>query len=155
MRVRAVHLLLPALALHATLVAAQVTAIRAGRVVDPDAGTIAQNQVILVEGGKITAIGGSVRIPSGATVIDLSRSTISPGLVEGAVGLAQLPFNIDQRIVFRVAPGNVVPKPPDGKIKLIRHISSSVVKKFRPIQCSTDIKTQAATNSGKNMISTC
>ncbi len=82
MRVRAVHLLLPALALHATLVAAQVTAIRAGRVVDPDAGTIAQHQVILVEGGKITAIGGSVKIPSGATVIDLSRSTISPGLVD-------------------------------------------------------------------------
>jgi imidazolonepropionase-like amidohydrolase len=82
MRVRVVHLLLPALALHATLVAAQVTAIRAGRVVDPDAGTIAQNQVILVEGGKITAIGGNVKIPSGAQVIDLSRSTISPGLVD-------------------------------------------------------------------------
>jgi imidazolonepropionase-like amidohydrolase len=82
MRVRAMHLLLLALALRATLAAAQVTAIRAGRVVDPDAGTIAQNQVILVEGGKITAIGGNVKIPSGATVIDLSRSTVSPGLVD-------------------------------------------------------------------------
>jgi imidazolonepropionase-like amidohydrolase len=82
MRVRAKHLLLLALALRATLAAAQVTAIRAGRVVDPDAGAIAQNQVILVEGGKITAIGGNVKIPSGATVIDLSRSTVSPGLVD-------------------------------------------------------------------------
>jgi imidazolonepropionase-like amidohydrolase len=82
MRVRVVRLLLPTLIFHATLAAAQVTAIRAGRVVDPDAGTIAQNQVILVEGGKITAIGGNVKIPSGATVIDLSRSTISPGLVD-------------------------------------------------------------------------
>lgn len=67
---------------HATLAVAQVTAIRAGKVVDPDAGTVAENQVILVEGGKITAIGGNVKVPSGAQVIDLSRSTVSPGLVD-------------------------------------------------------------------------
>jgi imidazolonepropionase-like amidohydrolase len=68
--------------LYATLATAQVTAIRAGKVVDPDAGTVAENQVILVEGGKITAIGGNVKVPSGAQVIDLSRSTVSPGLVD-------------------------------------------------------------------------
>jgi len=82
MRVPVIVTLLPVLALQSVLAAAQVTAIKAGRVVDPDAGTIAQNQVILVEGGKITAIGGNVKIPSGAQVIDLSRSTISPGLVD-------------------------------------------------------------------------
>jgi imidazolonepropionase-like amidohydrolase len=62
--------------------AAQVTAIRAGRVVDPDAGTSAVNQIILVEAGRITAIGAGLAIPPGATVIDLSASTISPGLVD-------------------------------------------------------------------------
>ena len=82
MRVPVIVTLLPVLALQSVLAAAQVTAIKAGRVVDPDAGTIAPNQVILVEGGKITAIGGNVKIPSGAQVIDLSRSTISPGLVD-------------------------------------------------------------------------
>jgi imidazolonepropionase-like amidohydrolase len=82
MRVPAVLSLLPVLLLQAATASAQVTAIKAGRVVDPDAGTSAQNQVILVEGGKITAIGGSVKIPSGAKVIDLSQSTISPGLVD-------------------------------------------------------------------------
>ena len=79
MRLRQTLLLaaiLPAMA------SAQVTAIRAGAVVDPDAGTTARNQVILVEGGRITAIGESVAIPAGATVIDLSTSTISPGLVD-------------------------------------------------------------------------
>ena len=82
MRVPVIVTLLPVLALQSVLAAAQVTAIKAGRVVDPDAGTIAPNQVILVEGGKITASGGNVKIPSGAQVIDLSRSTISPGLVD-------------------------------------------------------------------------
>lgn len=59
-----------------------VTAIKAGRLLDPETGTIATNQVILVEGGRFTAIGGSVTIPSGATVIDLSSLTVLPGLVD-------------------------------------------------------------------------
>jgi len=61
---------------------APVTAIRAGRIVDPDAGTSAANQVILVSGGRITAVGADVAVPAGARVIDLSRSTVSPGLVD-------------------------------------------------------------------------
>ena len=82
MRLPVPLLVLSMLALQAALATAQVTAIKAGRVVDPDAGTAAQNQVILVEGGKITAIGGSVTIPSGASVIDLSQATVSPGLAK-------------------------------------------------------------------------
>ncbi|HET9294675.1 MAG TPA: amidohydrolase family protein [Gemmatimonadales bacterium] len=82
MRLRAVLTLLFTLAVQATTAAAQVSAIRAGRVVDPDAGTSVENQVILIEQGKITAIGGNVAIPAGAEVIDLSRATISPGLVD-------------------------------------------------------------------------
>ena len=82
MRPRAVALLLFLLVMQAVTASAQVTAIRAGRVVDPDAGTSVENQVILIEQGKITAIGGNVAIPAGAEVIDLSTSTISPGLVD-------------------------------------------------------------------------
>lgn len=82
MRPRVVFMLLLVLVVQAVGASAQVTAIRAGRVVDPDAGTAAENQVILIEQGKITAIGGNVAIPAGATVIDLSASTVSPGLVD-------------------------------------------------------------------------
>lgn len=61
---------------------AQVTAIRAGRVVDPATGTVTANQVILVEGRDIKAIGTDLAIPSGATVIDLSRFTVMPGMMD-------------------------------------------------------------------------
>jgi imidazolonepropionase-like amidohydrolase len=61
---------------------AQVTAIKAGRLVDPEMGTTALNQVILVEKGKITAVGANLSIPAGATVTDLSRSTVLPGLFD-------------------------------------------------------------------------
>lgn len=69
--------LLPAAQTQAT-----VTAIRAGRLVDPDAGTSATNQVILISGGRITAVGSNVAIPADAEVIDLSKATVSPGLVD-------------------------------------------------------------------------
>jgi imidazolonepropionase-like amidohydrolase len=61
---------------------AQVTAIRAGRLLDPASGTVSANQVILVEQGKFTAVGAGVAIPRDATVIDLSDLTVMPGLVD-------------------------------------------------------------------------
>ncbi|CAN5915734.1 hypothetical protein BH11GEM2_BH11GEM2_04670 [soil metagenome] len=72
----------------AVALSAQVTAIRAGRLVDPDAGTVATNQIILVENGKFTAVGGNVAIPAGAQVIDLSALTVVPGLVDAHNHLA-------------------------------------------------------------------
>jgi imidazolonepropionase-like amidohydrolase len=59
-----------------------VIAIRAGRLVDPDQGTAVPNQVILVQDGKISAVGGNVTIPAGAQVIELMGLTVLPGLVE-------------------------------------------------------------------------
>ncbi len=62
--------------------AATITAIRAGRLIDPESGTASANQVILIEGEKIKAVGPDVAIPAGATVIDLSKLTVMPGLVD-------------------------------------------------------------------------
>ena len=68
--------------------AAQVTAIKAGRLIDPETATIAVNQVILIENGKFTAVGANVAIPKGAQVIDLSDQTVLPGLVDAHNHLA-------------------------------------------------------------------
>jgi len=68
--------------------AAPLTAIRAGRLLDPEAGRILQNQVIVIEGNKIRDVGPNVAIPVGAQVIDLSRMTVMPGLVDSHNHLA-------------------------------------------------------------------
>lgn len=60
----------------------KVTAIRAGRLIDPETGTAATNQIILVEGERIKEVGANVAIPPGAEVIDLSRLTVVPGFVD-------------------------------------------------------------------------
>lgn len=70
----------------------QVTAIKAGKLIDPDQGTTVANQVILIRGNKIEAIGADVTIPAGATVIDLSRMTVLPGLIDCHTHLADGKF---------------------------------------------------------------
>jgi imidazolonepropionase-like amidohydrolase len=63
---------------------AAVTAVRAGRLFDSVAGRMLTNQVVVITGEKITAVGpeSSVKIPAGARVIDLSRATVVPGLID-------------------------------------------------------------------------
>ncbi len=83
-----------ALLLSINLVLAQetaptkLTAVKAGRLVDPVTGTIAVNQIILIENGKFKEISSNVTIPSGAEIIDLSNLTILPGLVDAHNHLA-------------------------------------------------------------------
>jgi imidazolonepropionase-like amidohydrolase len=60
----------------------KITAVRAGRLVDPETGTTATNQIILVEGERIRDVGPNVTIPAGAEVIDLSKMTVLPGFVD-------------------------------------------------------------------------
>jgi imidazolonepropionase-like amidohydrolase len=65
--------------------APQLTAIRAGRLFDSKSGKVAEGQVILVEEDKIIAVGPADRlqIPPDAQVIDLSKATVLPGLIDG------------------------------------------------------------------------
>jgi len=65
-----------------------ITAIKAGRLIDPETGTVAAQQVILIEGEKITKVGANLPIPAGATVIDLSQLTVLPGLVDSHTHMA-------------------------------------------------------------------
>ena len=61
---------------------AAAVAIRAGRLIDPEAGTAGTNQTIVVRDGRIAAVGENVAVPPGAQTIDLTNLTVLPGLVE-------------------------------------------------------------------------
>ena len=60
----------------------QVIAIKAGYLVDPESATVAANQIILIEGRTIKSVGANLKIPENATVIDLSKQTVLPGLFD-------------------------------------------------------------------------
>jgi imidazolonepropionase-like amidohydrolase len=62
----------------------RTVAIRAGRLFDSTTGQMLTRRVILITGDRITEVGaeGTVKIPSGAQVIDLSQATVLPGLID-------------------------------------------------------------------------
>jgi imidazolonepropionase-like amidohydrolase len=75
-------LLLGSVSLLGSPLCAQVIAVRAGTVIDPAHGSSAKDQIILVEKGKILAVGAGIAIPAGAEVIDLSHEWVAPGLID-------------------------------------------------------------------------
>ncbi|MGA8617589.1 MAG: amidohydrolase family protein [Candidatus Sulfotelmatobacter sp.] len=62
--------------------AAQITAIRAGKLIDPDSGAVLTGQTVLIRASKIEAVGSNVTIPSDAKIIDLTKMTVLPGLID-------------------------------------------------------------------------
>ena len=62
--------------------AEDVTAIRCGQLLNPVDGSLIRNAVIVVRGDRIEQVGEDVTIPDGARVIDLSRHTVLPGLID-------------------------------------------------------------------------
>jgi imidazolonepropionase-like amidohydrolase len=72
--------------LHASETAppAPIKVIKAGRLIDVAAGKVLTDQVIVIDQGEIRQVGpaGSVSVPAGAKVIDLSGSTVLPGLID-------------------------------------------------------------------------
>ncbi len=72
-------------------VAAQITAIKAGRLVDPQTGTVLTDQIILIHDNKVEGVGKGLAIPPDAKVIDLSQMTVLPGLIDCHTHLADGP----------------------------------------------------------------
>src|SRR5579862_2021684 len=63
---------------------ASVNAIRAGTLIDGKSGKVLHDQVIIVRGNRIESVsdGAGAKIPAGANVIDLSKQTVLPGLID-------------------------------------------------------------------------
>jgi imidazolonepropionase-like amidohydrolase len=86
---------------------AQVTVVRAGRLVDSDSGTVLSNQMILISGNKIQAVGPELTIPAGAKVIDLLDKTVLPGLIDCHTHVADGqsdgdPFNVLRKTASQI-----------------------------------------------------
>ncbi|HLX83035.1 MAG TPA: amidohydrolase family protein [Terriglobales bacterium] len=62
--------------------ATKTVVVRAGHLLDVKTGKTLANQIIVIQGDKITSVGGDTQIPAGAEVVDLSNATVLPGLID-------------------------------------------------------------------------
>jgi imidazolonepropionase-like amidohydrolase len=71
--------------------AAEVIAIQGGRVYTVS-GEVLERGTVLISGGKIAAVGASVEVPPGATVVDAAGKSVYPGLIDGltTLGLTEI-----------------------------------------------------------------
>jgi imidazolonepropionase-like amidohydrolase len=86
-------LLLPAARLFAAEPAPARVAVKAARLIDGRGGAPMSPAVLLIEGGKIAAVGPNLAIPPDAKVVDLGSATLLPGLIEMHDHLTGSPAN--------------------------------------------------------------
>jgi imidazolonepropionase-like amidohydrolase len=106
---------------------AQVIVLKAGRLIDPDSGTVLTDQQILIEGNKIVAVGRELHIPADAKWIDLSDKTVLPGLIDCHTHLADgnalqngEPFNVLSKTASHI----VLESVPNARATLLSGITT-------------------------------
>ncbi|HXB44021.1 MAG TPA: amidohydrolase family protein [Puia sp.] len=82
----------------------KITAIKAGKLIDTENGKVLINQIILIDSDTIQAVGGNLSIPAGATVIDLSKATVLPGLIDCHTHITAQPSGDYYGDIFRKTP---------------------------------------------------
>jgi imidazolonepropionase-like amidohydrolase len=86
-------LLLPAAGIFAAEPAPARVAVKAARLIDGRGGPPVSPAVVLIEAGKIVAVGPNLTIPADTKVVDLGSATLLPGLIEMHDHLTGSPAN--------------------------------------------------------------
>jgi imidazolonepropionase-like amidohydrolase len=115
------HLLAGISLLAAAPASAQTLYLTAARLVDPAAGRVVESPAVIVEDGKVTAVGaaGSLPVPAGAQRIDLGGETILPGLIDMHTHMTSRPENSGYRSLGVSIPRQAVDGVANARLTLL------------------------------------
>ena len=99
--------------------AAPQSAIRAGKFIDVESGRTLSNQIILIRGTKIEAVGPDLKVPEGVPVIDLSNMWVLPGLVDCHTHLADLAYSEPLDVLKRTSADTAYAAIPNARVTLM------------------------------------
>lgn len=129
------------------LLSAQVIAVKAGKLVDPESATVLKDQIILIHDGKIERVGNNVLIPTGAKIIDLASETVLPGLIDCHTHLADGKREDDPVSVFRkTAAQYALESVPNAKVTL--ESGFTTVRDVGTYRALNDVALRDAINNG-------
>ncbi len=78
-----------------SFVSAQTVAITNARIYTVS-GPVIENGTVVIQGGRIAAVGTNVAVPAGARVINAAGKVVTPGLLDSSTGLGTLEISSDQ-----------------------------------------------------------
>jgi imidazolonepropionase-like amidohydrolase len=79
-------------------------AIKAGILIDVTKGVALKNQIILIDNDTIVSVGPSIIIPATSEIIDLSNTTVLPGLIDCHTHITMQPGDDYYADIFRKTP---------------------------------------------------
>ena len=80
----------------------KIKIIKAGKIIDVENGKVLLNQMILIEGNIIKNIAEKIAIPDSSEVLDLSKYTVLPGLIDCHTHLTSEPSGDYYGDLFRM-----------------------------------------------------
>jgi imidazolonepropionase-like amidohydrolase len=122
--------------------------IKAGRLLDPDSGRVETDQVIVIRANKFEAVGKNLTIPRDATVIDLSKMTVLPGLINCHTHLADGKYGEDDPMLQlkKSASQSVLESIPNARVTL--ESGFTTVRDVGVYRALNDVALRDAINNG-------
>jgi imidazolonepropionase-like amidohydrolase len=86
----------------------KITVIKAGHFFDSEKGIFLDNQMIIIKNNLIDEVGANLKIPTNAKIIDLSKQTVLPGLIDCHTHITSQPANYMDDLFRRSSIDNAI-----------------------------------------------